>query len=112
MLMASTTVIVPVGHTLKIEDVRQSFYNSQSGLTSLSNNWGIWVTLDDVIISERRPTQYTTSNGIVDQDQPPIWLPSGSYVFDLYAEIPAAYPVGIQVEVKGFISAIQFAIMP
>lgn len=109
-LVTQTVVTVPAGHTLKIEDVRQSHYSTALGYTPVSHNWSIWVTLDDVTISEslRVDGGYNTVGR--DLDQPPIWLPAGSYTFKLYSQNPTGLnaPSGV----KAFISAIQFAIVP
>jgi hypothetical protein len=109
-LVMDTVINVPAGHTLKIEDVRHSHYSTAWGYTPISHNWSVWVTLDDVIISE----SLRIDGGFYDPkrncDQPPIWLPAGTYTFKLYSQNPAGF--NAPSDVKAFISAIQFAIVP
>lgn len=96
----SVTITIPANKVWKIEKVKATGVDSLNDYPDLSLHGYAYITLNDVIIYDA--TSGEMGNGNI------IWLPAGTYKLRLTARIPS----NDQGKFKGFISAIEYNIVP
>ncbi len=95
----SVTITIPANKVWKIEKVQAVGVDSLTGYYDENIHGLLYITVNDVAISE--PAGYPQQTGI-------LWLPAGTYKLRLMARIG----INGQGKFKGFISAIEYNIVP